>query len=642
MSVQFGKVNLDGKPVDPKDLEQVRPVLAPYGPDGEGSICKNNVGLLYRAFYTTKESNLEHQPHISPSGAIIIWDGRLDNRDDLIRELADPFSSSSSDLAIVCAAYQYWSKDTFAKLIGDWAVSIWDPRSQELILAKDFLGTRQLHYTAAADQVTWCTILDPLVLCAGHAFGLEKEYIAGFLSSFPATHITPYVGINSVPASSFVCLSRGRQTITKYWDFDPDKRICYRKDGEYEEHFRSVFAQSIRRRLRSNSPVLAELSGGMDSSSIVCMADLIVRGSTESPRLDTVSYYNDSEPNWNERPFFMKVEEQRGRVGCHIDVASQSEAHVQFDPGRLAATPAEIRPNCRAARQFSALLTSQNNRVVLSGTGGDETMGGVPTPTPELADLLVKCRLRELASRLKAWALNKRKPWIHLLFETIGCFVPHSPVGVPIYHRPPVWLQSVFARNYRNALTPCRRRLTLFGALPSFQENMIALDILRRQIACRSLPEEPAYEIRYPYLDRDFLEFAYSIPREQLIRPGQRRSLMRRALRGIVPDAVINRKRKAFVAREPRVAISSDWATCVELSNVMVTEAMGIVSASRFREALQTARVGGELQIIHLTRTLAVESWLRTFHARTDLRLQPAKAVQHTRHVGNGVEFIGP
>jgi asparagine synthase (glutamine-hydrolysing) len=171
---------------------------------------------------------------------------------------------------------------------------------------------------------------------------------------------------------------------------------------------------------------------------------------------------------------------------------------------------------------------------------------------------------------------------------------------------------------------------------------MIALDILRRQIACRSLPEEPAYEIRYPYLDRDFLEFAYSIPREQLIRPGQRRSLMRRALRGIVPDAVINRKRKAFVAREPRVAISSDWATCVELSNVMVTEAMGIVSASRFREALQTARVGGELQIIHLTRTLAVESWLRTFHARTDLRLQPAKAVQHTRHVGNGVEFIGP
>ena len=119
MSVQFGKVNLDGKPVDPKDLEQVRPVLAPYGPDGEGMICKNNVGLLYRAFHTTKESNLEHQPHISPSGVIIIWDGRLDNRDDLVRELADPLASGSTDVAIVCAAYHYWSKDTFAKLIGD-------------------------------------------------------------------------------------------------------------------------------------------------------------------------------------------------------------------------------------------------------------------------------------------------------------------------------------------------------------------------------------------------------------------------------------------------------------------------------------------------------------------------------------------
>src|SRR6202035_132686 len=98
-------------------------------------------------------------------------------------------------------------------------------------------------------------------------------------------------------------------------------RIHYRSDAEYEEHFRFCFTESVKRRLRSDSPVLAELSGGMDSSSIVCMADqILARGKGETPRLDTLSYYDDSEPNWNERPYFTKVEEKRGRAGCHIDV----------------------------------------------------------------------------------------------------------------------------------------------------------------------------------------------------------------------------------------------------------------------------------------------------------------------------------
>src|SRR5207245_4201132 len=108
----------------------------------------------------------------------------------------------------------------------------------------------------------------------------------------------PYVGIHSVPPSSSVLLRPGKHTIRKYWDFDPGKRIRYRTDGEYEEHFRAVFAEAVRRRLRSDSPILAELSGGMDSSSVVCMADTIIaRGDTETLLLDTIPYFDDSEPN---------------------------------------------------------------------------------------------------------------------------------------------------------------------------------------------------------------------------------------------------------------------------------------------------------------------------------------------------------
>src|SRR6266436_8553996 len=112
---------------------------------------------------------------------------------------------------------------------------------------------------------------------------------------FPAVHLTPCVGIHSVPPSSFVLLRPGKHVVSKYWDFDPGKRIRYRADAEYEEHFRTVFAQAVQRRLRSDRPVLAELSGGMDSSSIVCMADLVIaRGQAHCPRLDTISWFVSS------------------------------------------------------------------------------------------------------------------------------------------------------------------------------------------------------------------------------------------------------------------------------------------------------------------------------------------------------------
>src|SRR5205807_1259080 len=161
-----------------------------------------------------------------------------------------------------------------------------------------------------------------------------------WLSFFPAAHLTPYVGIHSVPPASSVLIGPGRHMVSKYWDFDPKKRICYRIDGEYEEHFRGVFGEAVGRRLRSDNPILAELSGGMDSSSIVCMADTIIaRGVAETPRLDTVSYYDDSEPNWNERPYFEKVEQKRGRTGCHIDAVPQQSLTFGRPSDRFAATP---------------------------------------------------------------------------------------------------------------------------------------------------------------------------------------------------------------------------------------------------------------------------------------------------------------
>jgi asparagine synthase (glutamine-hydrolysing) len=629
MSVQFGRWNFEGQPPAPEYIERVSAALAPYGPDSDESYSNGGMRILYRAFHTTKESHLETQPHISPSGAVIIWDGRLDNRADLISELRDSLSNESTDLAIVAVAFEKWGADCFAKLIGDWALSIWNPGDRSLILAKDPIGARHLYYSFDNHQITWSTILDPLVRLAGKTFALDEEYIAGWFSMFPAVHLTPCVGIHSVPPSSFVLLRPGKHTLSKYWDFDPAKIIRYRTDAEYEEHFRTVFATAVQRRLRSDRPVLAELSGGRDSSSIVCMADLVIgRGQVECPRLDTISWYDDSEPHWNDRPYFTKVEEKRGRTGYHIDLGLQdSEKKLDSEPltesftDRFVPTPGY---DGRTPPEIRTCLESQGNRVVLSGIGGDEVLGGVPTPTSELQDLLVRAHLRALAHQLKAWALQKRKPWFQLFWEAARGFFPPALVGVAKYMRPVPWLQANFVKHHWATLTGYPYRVKVFGPLPTFQDNVSTLDGLRRQLERAAFPFEPTFDKRYPCLDRNLLEFVFAIPREQLVRPTQRRSLLRRALVGIVPDEILNRKSKAFVARAPLVAISRGWGQWVEITQQMVSGSVGIVAPERILDVLQSARRGEEVPILPLMRTKAIEGWLRNLRASGMVTIETA------------------
>ena len=145
------------------------------------------------------------------------------------------------------------------------------------------------------------------------------------------------------------------------------------------------------------------------------------------------------------------------------------------------------------------------------------------------------------------------------------------------------------------------------------------MDGLRRQLACISLSADAIHEKRYPYLDRDLLQFLYAVPREQLVRPGQRRSLMRRALVGIVPDEVLNRKRKAYVSRTPVRVVARECTALFETNAQMLSESWGIINAQALFDAVQKARESQEFPIVHLMRTFSFEKWLRNITARNVL-----------------------
>jgi asparagine synthase (glutamine-hydrolysing) len=624
MSAQFGRCDFEGQPPAPDYVVKVSATLAPYGPDSNESYSKGGVRILYRAFHTTRESRREKQPCISPSGAVITWDGRLDNRADLISELHDSLTIASTDVAIVTASYDKWGTNCLGKLIGDWALSIWNPREHSVLLAKDPIGTKHLYYSTEKDKVTWSTILDPLVRFAGKAFEICEEYIAGWFSCRPAAHLTPYVGIHAVPPSSSVVFHPGKQIVSKYWDFDPGKRIRYRTDAEYECHFRAAFATAVQRRLRTDRPVLAELSGGMDSSSIVCIADTVIaRRAAEMPRLDTISWYNDSydhiNPDANECPYFTRVEEKRGCTGHHINLGVLKQREVgaersftsNFKSDCFAAIPTPQKELSEHFQQYAAFVKSQGHRVTLSGIGGDEaTGGGVPTPIPELQNLMARAKFFTLSRQLNAWAVKMRKPRLPLLWEAVQGFFC-ARVDLPKEMGPPPWLNPEFVRRNRAAFCGYPFRVKLFGPLPSFQDHIDKLEINRRFVAYWRLSSEFLCEVRYPYYDRDFLEFMYAIPRVQIVRVGQRRALMKRALAGIVPDEVLNRRRRAFVRQDPKKGNPSEWPSESQIGQHLTSGSLGMIDSHGLLEALRKARRNQEVPIKSLMKTLTLESWLR-------------------------------
>ena len=636
MSVQFGRWNFDGRPPLPGYIEKVSATLAPYGPDFNEAYSRGGVRILYRAFCTTKESWLEKQPYTSSAGAVITWDGRLDNRAEIINQVGGRLTSESTDVAVVAAAYDKWGEKCFAKLIGDWALSIWNPQDRSLLFAKDPIGTHHLYYAVEPDHVVWCTIIDPLVLYAGHTFKICEEYIADWFSTrFPAQHLTPYVDVHAVPPSWSVLVRLTDSSLkpqvsrSQYWDFDPGKKIRYRTDSEYEEHMRSVFFTAVQRRLRADRPVLAELSGGMDSSSIVCIADLVIaRCQAQCPRLDTISWYDDSDPNNDERPYFTKVEEKRGREGCHIDLAapchkeevSQKRSIMsEFKHDRFTGVPfSDGRVYSQFFKQYATYATSQGHRVTLSGLGGESaTAGGLPTPTPELQDLLIRLRIFALARKLSAWAIKMRRSRTSLLWEALRGFCPPIFLKAPEYVSPvPCWLDPGFVCRNKAALYPREPRVKILRAPPSFQYHLDLLDGERRLLANYYPSPKLLREVRYPYLDRDLLEFAYAVPREQLVGVGKRRYLMKRSLSGIVPEELLNRRKKIVVLEQTKQEKSTERISFPGIGPDIVSSYIGIVDATQFREAFQKARDTEKAFTDDLQRTLFLEAWLRhlTFH----------------------------
>jgi asparagine synthase (glutamine-hydrolysing) len=394
--------------------------------------------------------------------------------------------------------------------------------------------------------------------------------------------------------------------------------LRYQTDAEYDAHFLDLFRQSVARRTEGSSAIVAELSGGMDSTSIVAISDRIrkEKGAGVAELLDTVSYYDEAEPEWDDQRYFTSVEALRGKTGIHIPVSFRDRtfgALPSSDSPRM--FPGADSSLAIQERNFHDVLNAHGYRSILSGVGGDEVLGGVPNPESELADLLISGNLPLFIQHTVAWSISRRSSAMRTVAQTLRFVASlHFPAPERDSMRTP-WLEGTGAAKRLGKKKNPHWDEGRLGYSPSQISNGRSWWSILDTLPGNYPGSEIRLEFRYPYMDRDLIEFLFSIPHEQLSRPGQRRVLMRRSLAAILPPQVLGRRRKASISRGPLAALERSSPNIRALLHRSISEEYGLVNGAAASCGLDLALSGRRPDYWPgLFRFALFELWLRHLH----------------------------
>jgi asparagine synthase (glutamine-hydrolysing) len=356
----------------------------------------------------------------------------------------------------------------------------------------------------------------------------------------------------------------------------------------------------------------------MDSTSIVCVADhlrkLSSAGSNAEP-LDTLSYYDDSEPSWNERPYFSLVEAKRGRRGFHVDASLYRESFEEPTEHEAQHLYPGINKNTiRQDLDLYATTSTGGYRAILSGIGGDEFTGGNPTPASEIADLLAMGRVFSSARSVLTWCLAKRISLVELVGQSVSLLSDHLQHA----HLDSKWSVIPWLTPLtREHLQTAANELPLVYFRPLFVRPKMAELSETWWYTLRTQPhlkpsETFRWEYRYPFMDRDLLEFLFRLPYEYLAKPGRRRFLMRAALQQIVPEEILERRRKAFLLSGPLRNIRELTKRLAAIIDRSALAQSGCVDKCALRDALERTVNGDDLRWWgYLLRFATLELWLQ-------------------------------
>jgi asparagine synthase (glutamine-hydrolysing) len=605
-----------GRPVEREPLERMAAILRHRGPDGSGIHLDTDLGLANRRLAIVDPGAAGDQPMgLAARGRWLTYNGEIHNYLELRRELQSlgVRFRTKTDTEVVLEAYAAWGMDCFERFNGMWALGLWDARERRLVLSRDRFGIKPLRYSVRGQRICFASEAKAILV----AFPEEREPDGGEIGRFLSGHHTDsseatfFANVKSLPAACCLVVTRDGLRETGYWGFRPGDES---PEPDAADQFRELLRDSVRLRMRSDVPVGACLSGGLDSGAIAALVDV-----PDGQRMQCFSLDYGGSRDDESRYAAAAAAARGGRLALHW---------VRPDPGDLLETigrvvwhhdaPMPIRG--RLAQWHVMQEAGRHVKVVLDGQGADELLAGYSRHVfPYVADRILRrpgggggglarevSDLGRIESRSRLWFLA-RTPLP----------VVQRAAGRPPWLAPRV-LRHDFARSFdaspRKRERPYRSELnnTLWNEFrrEGLPEVLHAEDALSMAFSIES---------RTPFLDHRLVELCFSLPYSDKMSGGWTKSLLRRGLAGEMPREILERRRKLGFPAPVGTWLRPDdtWNAVRELLLDPRCLDRGIFDRRRLEGALRAYRLGPTLYAAHRTGRvwawITLELWFRQF-----------------------------
>lgn len=643
MSGLCSVATFDGTPVEQRTLDAMCGAAPHRGPDGTRSWHGPGVGLAHQARYVVAGEAARSQP-LAAGDLVVVADARLDNRAVLIPALErcgdlavgrDP----PTDAELILACYRRWDERCADRLIGDFAFAIWDARRRRLLAARDPLGMRGLAYRVEPGRrVLVATEVKQILAAPGVPERIFEPAVAADLAAhFGRPEWSFFEGISLLAPGHVLLCDRDGHRLRRFWDVDPEFRIEHADADAYAEQVRDVFCQAVQARLRTHKPAGILLSGGIDSGSAASAAGwLIERGMVEAPGLQAACWAFTSLPQCDERHVSRRIVERYG-LGCleiPADDAGPLACYPEHLPDRddpmLGAFQPLIEHSLAALRRTGAgvVLGGDRGDLVIGDTGysylrmaqarqwsilGAELRAHRRSLGDPVALMLKRHLVDAVAARIRRRSLAM---WGRWLWDKGRATVTPLSSAEPPY---PLWVRRDFAQ--RTGLVDVLRQA---GHVPEGLGHSRAQRYrwIFTQLHIRGVAWSERTYARYglgfadPFSDPRVVALAVAVPQQVISRPGdQSKPLMRRAMRGIMPESARMNADKVVPTplyerslRGPAVPVAHDLLRDSQVAK------RGWVEEDVMCDHYDAWLAGGPLRP-EFWRILAVEMWLRAHWA---------------------------
>lgn len=518
-----GEIRFDGTSPDVGAVARMTGCLVHRGPDGDGLWARGPVALGHRRLSIVDLSTAGAQPMVVPrAGLTIAYNGMVYNyrqlRDEL-RAKGHEFSSTS-DTEVIVAAYAEWGTAFVEHLVGMFAIAIWEHASGRLVLARDRLGIKPLYVAHVPGGVRFASSLPAILAGGGVDTSIDPVAFASYMtfhSIVPAPR-TILSGVGKLPPATVrVIEPDGTSRDTTYWEprFERDPARAGWSDQDWQQAFTDSLRTAVERRMVADVPVGVLLSGGIDSSLVVA---LLAEAGQQDLATFSIGFESAGGESGDEFEYSDEVARHFGTDHHRIRIPS-SRLLDGIDGAIAAMSEPMVSHDCVAFYLLSQEV-SQHVKVVQSGQGADEVLGGYSW-YPPLADVP-----RDRAAEVyRSVFMDRRWPALQAILGERWRSDDDTPSA---------FVDAEFARPGAET--------SVDAALRSDTTIMLVDDPVKR---VDNMTMAWGLEARVPFLDHEFVELAGAIPPALKLADGGK-GVMKRASRGIVPDAVIDRTKGYF------------------------------------------------------------------------------------------------